>query len=260
MPSHDAHTNHWGEFSPQIIIVTGMGRSGTRFLSTLISRAANTSSRHEFIADTAFASLSYYNAGHPLVSARLRDGLDRLMHVAPKAERHVAVEPGLRYAVPVVQSLSPQPICWHLVRNGRAVVQSMQRRKFLTDRDPHLPFLPFDPAEFERWQQTDRFGRLCWYWTDSVRRLLEQGVRTLYLERLVSDYNYLDEQFLQPTGVALPHKDWIREREHRVNRSGWRLWFKSLIGRRPKSQRWDARQEQTFREFCGEVMSALSYS
>ncbi|MGE4003547.1 MAG: hypothetical protein AB7I48_25445 [Planctomycetaceae bacterium] len=244
----------------RVIVVTGMGRSGTRFLSTLINHARNAAARHELIGDTAFAALSYYNAAHPLVSTKMQAGFRRFMTEVPTADRYVAVEPGLRYAVPVVRNLSPQPNCWHLVRNGRAVVQSMQRRKFLTDRDPHLPCMPFDAAEFERWQRSDRFGRLCWYWTDSVSRLLQQGVRTLHLEQLVSDYDYLDEQLLQPAGIALPKSAWIQERDRRVNRSGWRLRLKALIGRRPRSESWSREHERTFREVCGDVMGTLNYA
>ncbi len=244
----------------ELVVVTGMGRSGSKFLSTLLNQAGNAVSRHESIGDSAFVSISYYRPQHPLVAAQLREGFRRAETDFSSADRCVVVEPGLRYVIPVVQQVSPAARCLHLVRNGRAVVQSMQRRKFLTKRDPHLPCTPCEPVAFVQWQKSDRFGRLCWYWADSVRRLLGQGVKTIQLERLVSDYEYLDAELLQPTGIALSKSEWTNQRDRRINRSGMRLRLKSWIGRRPRNQTWSADRERQFREVCGEVMETLDYS
>ncbi len=246
--------------SKELVVVTGMGRSGSKFLSTLLNQARNTVSKHEFIGDMTFVSLSYYKPQHPLVAAQLRQGIQRARGDASSADRCVVVEPGLRYAIPVVREVSPDALCLHLVRNGRSVVQSMERRKFLTRHDPHLPCIPSDPAAFQRWQQSDRFECLCWYWSDSVRRLLDQGVKTIHLERLVSDYGYFDAELLQPTGIALSKSDWTHQRDRRVNRSGLRLRLKSWIGRRPRNQVWSDVREQQFRDVCGDVMETLDYA
>jgi len=246
--------------SKEVVVVTGMGRSGSKFLSTLLNQARNAVSKHEFIGDMTFVSLSYYKPQHPLVAAQLREGFRSVRRDASSTDRCVVVEPGLRYAIPVVREVSPDALCLHLVRNGRAVVRSMQRRKFLTKRDPHLPCIPHDPSGFERWQQSDRFECLCWYWSDSVRRLLDQGVKTIHLERLVSDYDYLDAQLLQPAGITLSRSEWISQRDRRINRSGMRLRLKSWMGRRPRNQTWSNDRERQFREVCGDVMEELNYS
>ncbi len=84
-------------------------------------------------------------------------------------------------------------------------------------------------------------------------------VRTLQLERIVSDYGYLGEHLLEPGGIDLDENVWRAMKDKKVHASRFSL-RRFVLGRpqRPKLD-WTPKHEESFMTICGETMRALGY-
>jgi hypothetical protein len=241
----------------RFIIITGMGRSGSTFLAELLNHAANAEARHEYLAGKHFLSLSYYHPGHPYLVHELTRNRRDVEAEWAGTDLFIDVNPYLRYGLDTVRSALDTPRIYHLVRDGRKVVSSMYLRKTYTKRENKLPIMPLDTAGFVSWTEGSRFEKLCWYWRDTVDRMLEAELPILKLDNLTGDFGYLRERLLEPEGIALDESAWRQMKDKQVNRN--RFHPKYLLRGRPQKLDWTADTEARFREICGEAMGALGY-
>lgn len=237
------------------VVITGMGRSGTVFLSHLLNQAHNAVARHEELSDKHFMSLSYYRPDHPYVSHRISERAAALQREHPQSELFVHVDSGMCYAVDACEHVLGAKI-FHLVRDGRRVVQSMYPRKIYTRREYTLPIIP-DGADALRWDDWPRFEKLCWYWRDAVERLLERQVPVIRFEDVISNYDTVREKLLEPTGITLSRKQVEAAAAQPLNATRFRL--KSLLPTRNAPLVWNSDYERRFRSMCAPTMEALGY-
>ena len=251
----------------KFVIVTGAARSGTTFLANLLDRASGVEARHMFFARqtppnesyarNTFVTLSYYQPGHPLLEQILRREREQVAARFPHARTFVDVNPQLQYALDAVRATLSDVLCFQLVRNGREVVRSLFNSARYTARYRDLWILPSDASALARWSGYSRFERICWYWNDMVARLLEARVRTLQLERIVSDYRYLGEYLLEPCGIDLDEEVWRTLKDTRLHPS--RFHLKRFLRGRPVKLAWAQQHEASFMRICGDTMRALGY-
>jgi len=247
----------------ECVFITGMGRSGTRFLAHLLGRVPGVTARHEAIGDQEFQLLSWY--------------LDRGVYAEPYLERararlearesgglFVDVNSYLRNAVPAVRDVFAPRHVFHLVRDGRDVVRSIFARR----SEKHTHRLPRTRAGVERWLDSDRFTQICINWASAVNQLLELDVPLLRFEDLLTDYDYLDRSLLRPCGFALPRDVWSAQVGQRVNRTrskAYRWLYAKWKGKTfvpdelPHHSAWPDRYRRVFWEVCGDAMTRAGY-
>ncbi len=242
----------------RFIVITGMPRSGTVFLANLLNYAPDVEARHEIFGTRYFLALSYYQPSHPFVELCLRQQKKQVLGRFPELHTFVDVNAHLRFALDTVRRTLDDPLCFHLVRNGREVVRSLYRiGRWYTRREKRMRLLPNDPSTLELWGGYSRFEKLCWNWNEAVSRLLDEGVNVLHLERIVSDYQYLRERLLEPGGIHLEPNVWHALKDRRLNRQCLRL--KNLLRGYPVRLKWTPKHEANFMSICGETMRALGY-
>ena len=219
--------------SMKFIIITGMGRSGTTFIANLLGRARGIEARHEFFGgpttlnahstrDT-FRTVSYYRPNHPFLELVLRQQKQQIEAEYPNLHTFVDVNPFLPHALDAVRATFNDVLCFQLVRNGRNVVRSQFGGTKYSRTYHGTPILPLDPSTLELWGSYTRFERLCWWWNETVSRLLDRRVRSIHLERIVSDYGYLREQLLEPGGIDLDENVWRAMKDKKLHASHFRL-------------------------------------
>jgi hypothetical protein len=64
-----------------------------------------------------------------------------------------------------------------------------------------------------------RFERLCWYWQHTNEMLAGCHQRPAQLERLLQDYDYLDERVLGAANNHLSRERWARAVNTPINTS-----------------------------------------
>ncbi|MCH7887729.1 MAG: hypothetical protein IIA00_00440 [Proteobacteria bacterium] len=257
----------------RFIIITGSSHSGTTFVANLLSHARGIEARHEFfggrtamdatVSRIPLRTLSYYQPNHPMLELTLREQREQVVARFPELQTFVDVNSYLTDALDAARRALGDVLCFHLVRNGREVVRSQYNASVLyirrdrKGRDRGLPIIPNDPSTLELWSGYSRFEKICWFWNDSVSRLLEDGVQLLHLERIVSDYQYLNERLLKPCGIPLERDVWYALKDKRLHRSRFRL--KNLLRGRLVKLVWTQKHEARFMAICGETMRALGY-
>jgi hypothetical protein len=237
------------------IIVTCMGRSGSSFLADLVNRSSNATGAHEYLGDKFFQGLSYYSPNHPHLAEQLKENAARMEHKG--VQTLVDANPFLRYGLPAIRAAFPDAPVYHLTRNGRKVIASMYQRTSYMPREKKQPIVPFDPSEYTCWQKGSRFEKLCWYWADTIRTLLDAQLPVLRLEDITTDFSILKKIFLQPCGIDLPEARWDAQRNRRVNTN--RFHIKYMFRGRPQRLVWDEQKEEQFQTLCGEAMQRLGY-
>ncbi|MFW6070645.1 MAG: sulfotransferase, partial [bacterium] len=160
----------WSE-KVNVFFVLAIGRSGTSFLAHLLDQAPGAHVVHEPIGEDFMA---YQEAFHDPDAARsyvhrfrkkeiyLRARAVQMEHM----EAYGEVNSALRRHARALAAAFPDAVLFHLVRDGRDVVRSMSARRTMTPEDKNTNAIrprPGDPWA-GKWEQMDRFARLCWYW------------------------------------------------------------------------------------------------
>jgi len=144
----------------------------------------------------------------------------------------------LRYCVPAMQDEFEVPVA-AIVRDGRLVVRSMlERGIYQSDNYPTIQ-APVDLLT--------PFEKCCWYWGDTYKLLLWQGVRTYNLERLNGNFADFQEMcnFLD---VKVEFSEWQKRAGKPVNVD---------VGDAPLE--WCDWQHDKFDEIAGDVQRRLGY-
>lgn len=259
-----------------------MGRTGTKFLAKLLSRAFDgVDARHEPSPDLFHLGTGYIRSKITLKKAQsqlqaARTHICEQMHRAG-CDYYVEANNNLAYLIPVIRKIFPDYRIIHIVRDGRECVRSSysktvtqrgRRRSevlFMSEQDHRRRLqaidLPDDPYH-ARWPHMDRFERMCWYWVkkDSVIRdalLNDERAITVRFDTIFDEnkgYQGLWDiiEFLN-----------LRERIS-LTESGFRQLLKTKENRTqkyliPHWSEWTSRQKEQFREIAGEHMELYGY-
>ncbi len=243
--------------------ITGMGRSGTKFLASLLGRT-NAHARHEHIGNREFWLLSWYLQEQEYTIPYL----ERESHKLESAFREglfIDVNGMLHHCVPALHKIFRPRCVLHLVRDPRAVVRSLYTRR--NDADVHV--VPKDRDALESWLDGDKLYQVCWNWAETTRRLLDQDTQLIRFESIISDYSYTVQNLFEPLGLEMPEPEWHEAVTSPVNATRpaatRRLyaWFRGKPFIReslPPWPLWSDSQKEILLSVCGDVMSRCGYT
>ena len=248
----------------QYAFVTGMGRSGTKFLAELLSMNRSCRAHHEFIGGREFWLLSWYLKAVDYAIPYLRRARHRIESEANGERVFVDVNSYLQNSVPALKEVFEDPPVFHLVRDPRKVIPSIYKRRH--ERDLHR--IPKRPEEIQWWMEADKFEQICWNWADATRRLRTEANDTLRFEDLLKDFDYFAECLARPIGFEPDRKVWLEMKAKKVNHSRpeiIRYAIAHIKGKPfekgiPPYERWSSRMKQSYERLCGDVASELGYA
>lgn len=251
------------------LFITGMGRSGTTFTSHLLSSVPDATVRHEYIPhQEGVTRREYVIASWFLGSAYAVPYLQRKRKDIERAfstEWFVDVDASLRHSVPALKEVFPEAVILHLIRDPRKVVRSIYTRRV----DSLIHQIPRTREEVEWWLDSSKLAQICRDWTVTTENLLEEGLPVLCLENLVSDFGYVEDRLLRPSGFRLSQSVWDDIRNTRVNKTRGKLFryvYAKLKGKSyvreqlPSFEHWTNEQKETLINICGPTAEKCGYN
>lgn len=245
------------------IFVTGFGRSGTTFLSQLLSRCEETKSFHEFIGNREFELLSWY-LGRTYTKPYLEYQKVKIENDQSINDIFIDVNGAYRNCVDEVEDVFRPEKVFHLVRDPRDVVRSLYTRR----DDKKVHFVPKNESEIQWWLTADKFSQICWNWKTETEFLLEKNLDILYFEKIRGDYDYFKINLLDKVGLKMNRNVW--EKEITIKRNStkpkfYRYLYSKIKGkhfvkeRLPKFDDWPQKYKSEFMDICGDTMLKLGY-
>ena len=244
--------------------ITGMGRSGTTFLASMLSGLPGVKAGHEMIGNREFCVLSWYMRGTSYSKEYLQQA-KRQIEQSEQVDSYIDVDGYLQYATDEIQEVFHPHGLLHLVRNPKEVIRSTYTRRI--DGDIHI--LPKEEGEIKRWLEGDRFQQICANWKMVVEPLLAKKIPLLRFEDVIEDYDYLNEKLLRPFGLALPKNRWEKLKDEKINRTRTKVFryvYSRVKGKTYQPEllgvydQWTPQQKKIFQEYCGPFMEALGYA
>lgn len=246
------------------IFITGMGRSGTTFLASLLKQLNNAHVGHEMIGQREFWLLSWY-LSETAYSAEYLHRTRVKIEASVQKEYYIDVSPYLQYATDDLQKTFQPVEIFHLVRHPKEVIRSLYTRR--NEKEIHL--LPKDKTDIQRWLDAGRFEQICWNWKHAVENLLSKEITIIRFEDLISSYAYLNEKLLRPFGLTLTEEDWSNAKNNKVNKTHgtiYRFLYARIKGKAfqpeelPEYSLWPDPLKKTFLAYCGPAMKQLGYT
>lgn len=249
---NDPDVEEWFE-SKNLFFILSIGRSGTKFLANLLSKAPRALVVHEPFIE----SIPHQEAFHdPDRAMRYIEGFrKREIYVRVRkfdVDTYGEVNSFLRRHCLALKKVFPRAKLLHLVRDGRDVVRSMYSRETMMAGayDTRMIY-PRSGAWRDKWSSMNRFERLCWYWMVENRYLRECIGRTVQFERILSSYEYFRENVLEPLGLKVSREVWKRAVDRPKN--------VTEVYRLPHWSKWSDEMKSAFERICGEEMEKCGY-
>ncbi|MCR9287872.1 MAG: sulfotransferase [Bacteroidetes bacterium] len=246
------------------LFVTGVGRSGTTFLSRLLSHVENAKTYHEYVGNREYWLLSWYLGGEIYSKPFLEQKKKIIDREFSGEEWFIDINPYLRFSTAELAQVFETNNILHLARNPKQVISSIYTRR--NDNDIHL--LPNTRTDVCKWLEEDRFYQICWNWQNVIRDLLDKKVPIIRLESLIGDYSYLEEKLLKPFNFELSKKTWDTVKNKKANKTKsptYRLLY-GVIRNKPYQKEtlgnfetWSSRYKSIFQELFGELAEDLGY-
>lgn len=241
--------------------ISGMGRSGTQWLSALMRESPNVFIQHEWhkLRYGALEPMHNEAVGLPF-SARVPSWETirvRAVRAAMcKCGKEVYGECGnkTRYALARLEREFQPVFLMQLVRDGRDVVRSMWSRQTYSGHDLHPPLMPGPGDSYAvRWDAMDRFEKLCWLWAFTVEMVdFHAHGNFVRFEDLLLDYNTLCAKILEPVGMTIPKQVWEAYIGRRIDKSHAPLRF-------PHWSDWMGKRAKQYWDICGKMMQRFGY-
>lgn len=183
----------------------------------------------------------------------------RLRYIYHRARRssfrmYGEISPHLRQHCIALGKAIPEARMFHMVRNGKDVVSSLQARGRFSGKDPVFSILepPASDPYSDQWTDMTSFQRICWLWQRDNRYLRENVGMTVCFENLIGDYTYFRNRLLDHLQMDISEEKWSSYVSRPVN--------VTPAGRRPRWQDWSGEEKTQFREICGAEMDTSGYS
>jgi hypothetical protein len=246
------------------IFITGLGRSGTSFISALLSKINGVQAGHEGTANREFWLLSWYLKGTDYTTEyllRKKNKIEATIH----SQWYIDSNSYLQNATDELQKVFQPEAIFHLVRNPEEVVRSIYTRR--NEFDIHL--VPKETKDIQRWMDGNRFEQVCWNWRNTVENLLDKEIPLIKLEELTGDYNYFTEKILKPFGFILEKNQWEEIKNKKVNKTRsalFRYTYSKIKGKQYQHdalddfKSWPDEYKKIFSEYCFPAMKRLGYS
>jgi hypothetical protein len=248
----------------QYAFITGMGRSGTKLITRLLASDNEIISEHEYIGNRQFWLLSWYLAENDYTIPFLNREKKRI-ESAFNRRLFLDVNGYLQNAVPALGKVFNPEIIFHLVRDPRNTIPSLYTRRI--DSDIHL--LPKQKEEIEKWLDGTKLYQICWNWNQTTSNLLEQPVRLIRFEDLITDYHTFKQSLLEPLRLSISKEAWEKVKAEKVNRTRSPVyrWFYSrwkgkpyVKASLPPFEQWPEKDQQLLLDVCGKTMQRCGYT
>lgn len=248
----------------KIVLITGMGRSGTKSLGTLLKHADKVDSGHERVGDRAFTIHNWYMGNDSYPRAYLKQSYESLVQNVATGDSLVDVNGHLRHSTDSFQKEFPQATVLHLVRDPRSVVPSVYLRR----SDTAAQVIPKTETESLWWLGADKFDQICWNWANTTQRLLDRGFPVIQFERTLSDFEYLQAHVCDPIGTTIAKSNWQAHVAKKVNRTRGKLYrfvYAKLSGRQfnteelRKFSEWPKANRDCLISICGDIAEQVGY-
>ena len=241
--------------------ITGMGRSGTKFLGSFLGIDTNVYSTHEYIGNREYWLVSWY-LGSKYSKVILKKTKTKIESEINKAV-FIDVNGYLSDSTDSLREVFGNPKIFHLVRNPKKVVPSLMIRR--DDKGIHK--IPKTEKEIEAWTSMNKLEQVCINWVQTTEDLLKSEAELILFENLISDYNYLSEKILNPLGINISEKQYNDFKSKKINKTrGWlyRYLYAKYKGKQQISKTitfddFDEEQRRQFYNICGPTMEKLGY-
>lgn len=245
------------------IFITGFGRSGTKFLSHLLSHCSEASAYHEYVGNREFELLSWY-LGKPYSKPYLENQKSKIEQATHSANKFIDVNGAYRNCVDEVEEVFKPLKTFHLVRDPRDVVRSLFTRR----DDAKVHFVPKNEADIKWWLTADKFSQICWNWNTETELLLEKNLDILHFEKILSDYNYFKSNLLNKIDLEMDLETWQNQvvvKKNKTKPKLYRYLYAKIKGKQfveerlPKYDNWPENYKSIFMDICGKTMLKLGY-
>lgn len=228
-----------------IFFITGMGRSGTKFLSNLLNQCDDTLVLHEPVPLDRHKYVECFNDEDKSSKYIEKIRKNIIIDKSKDIKNYGEVNSFLRRHVVALKESFPEAKFLHLVRDGRDAVKSIYARRTFISKAPA-------PAPEGGWKKQSRFEKICWYWNIDNVYLAKHIDKYVNLERIVSDYDYFKKNVLDFLGLELSKEKWDSIRKIQLNAT--------KVHKLEGYKNWTKQQKRIFSNICGETMSKLGYT
>ena len=153
------------------IFITGFGRSGTSFLSHLLSKCDGVNSFHEYIGNREFELLSWY-LGKKYTIPYLKQQKLIIEKNNLISGKFVDVNGAYRNCIEdVIEVFNPLKT-FHLIRDPRDLVRSLYTRR----DNKKVHFIPKNEDDIKWWINSDKFSQICWNWNTERSYLIQISI------------------------------------------------------------------------------------
>ncbi len=243
------------------VFVTGMGRSGTKFLSSLLSLDENIISKHEYIGNREYWLLSWYLGG--FYSKSILESNKREIEKKFNTNMFIDVNGYLSDSTEMLNEVFTNSKIFHLVRNPKSVVPSIMIRR----DDNRIHKIPKDKTGVDSWQKMSKLEQVCLNWVQTTEDLLKSNTDLLIFEKLVSDYSYFREKILNPLKIRISRNQYESFVSKKINRTrSWLYRFlyakykgKPMINKKITFRDLSTKENQMFLSICHDTMVKLGY-
>lgn len=234
--------------------ILSMGRSGTKWLSTLLDKNPKAIVFHEPFPEAIPYQLAFKSAeaGYKYILEFRRKYIYlRIRNL--DATFYGEVNGYLRRHVKALKKTFPNATFIHLVRDGRDVVRSMYSRETMLPGavGTRMIFPHKNDPYYGKWNTMSRFEKLCWYWTVENKYIRINIGKTVQFEKMLTNYKYFKKNVLEPLNLDISNTIWLEAKRQPKNIS--------KTYKLPYWTKWTFKMRQTFEQICGEEMSACGY-
>ncbi len=245
------------------VFITGMGRSGTKFLASLLSPIEGVQAEHEFIGNREFWLLSWY-LPHDVYAEIYLQKIKKEVEKKTNQKLFIDVNSMLQNCVPTLNKVFTPTKIFHLVRDPRDVVRSLYTRR--NEKNIHL--VPKTREDMGKWMDGDKFYQICWNWKSTTEKLLSEKTELIRFEDIISDYKIFNNKILEPLQLEMTESQWSNVASKKVNETKskfYRKVYSILKGRDfieeelPRFDEWSEKQKKILYDICGDVMKKCRY-
>ena len=246
--------------------ITGLGRSGTQWLYTLLGQVKGLSVQHEWWQPNCYFALAPMHrdaVGLPRLEGE--EGRDYWVRERLAATQEKMIQAGqdvygeinskARFFLPSLKERFNPVLTLQLVRDGRDVVRSYHARQKYTGHDLHPPLEPGpDDPLYRKWHTLDRFQKLCWMWGFTAQWVDKNTDTYIRFEDLLSSrgWDVLRYRLLLPMDIDLDLTTWQHHREQHIDASRQPFHL-------PHWKEWEPWQTEWFWGLCGDIMRTFGY-
>lgn len=247
----------------EYIFITGFGRSGTTFLSHLLSACDEAQSYHEYVGNREFELLSWY-LGKTYSKPYLENQKIKIEQNKKSNGKFIDVNGAYRNCVDELDEVFKPTKIFHLVRDPRDVVRSLFTRR--DDRKVH--FVPKNEDDIKWWLNADKFDQICWNWNTETKALLKKDLDILHFEKIIGDYDYFKNELLEKVGLSMDFNTWknlVSVKKNKTKPKLHRYLYAKVKGKQfieerlPMYDNWSDDKKKVFNDICENTMLKLGY-